>query len=104
MSAAYWFTTDCENGASEVLWEDGERVCRRTRRAGPDGVRQNVTLAPLALGELAQLVRDSLQIDHERVRPLIERLHEKTQGNPFFAIQFLTELADESLPVFNLRE
>ncbi len=63
-----------------------------------------MTLAPLALGELAQLVRDSLQIDHERVRPLIEVLHEKTQGNPFFAIQFLTELADESLLVFNLRE
>jgi predicted ATPase/signal transduction histidine kinase len=65
---------------------------------------QNVALAPLALGELAQLVRDSLRIDHERVRPLIELLHEKTQGNPFFAIQFLTELTDEGLLVFNLRE
>jgi predicted ATPase len=49
---------------------------------------QNVMLAPLAFGELAQLVRDSLQIDHEHVRPLIELPHEKTQGNPFFAIQF----------------
>jgi predicted ATPase len=65
---------------------------------------QNVMLAPLAFGELAQLVRDSLQIDHEHVRPLIELPHEKTQGNPFFAIQFLKELGDESLLVFSLRE
>ena len=49
MSAASWFNTDHENSASEVLWEDGERVCRRIHRAGPDGVRHEfVALLPAA--------------------------------------------------------
>ena len=49
MSAASWFTTDRENGASEVLWEDGERVCRRMQRAGPDGVTHEfIALLPAA--------------------------------------------------------
>ncbi len=65
---------------------------------------RNVALAPLAFGDLAQLVCDSLRIDSERAHPLIELLHEKTRGNPFFAIQFLRELADDGLIVFNSRE
>ena len=49
MSAASWFTTDRENGASEVLWEDGERVCRRIHRVGPDGVTHEfIALLPAA--------------------------------------------------------
>jgi predicted ATPase len=36
--------------------------------------------------------------------PLAELLHEKTEGNPFFAIQFLTNLAEEHLLEFDARE
>ena len=37
----------------------------------------------------------------ERARPLAQLVHEKTGGNPFFAIQFLTALADEGLLAFD---
>ena len=37
----------------------------------------------------------------ERARPLAQLVHEKTGGNPFFAIQFLTELAEEGLLAFD---
>ena len=36
-----------------------------------------------------------------RARPLAQLVHEKTGGNPFFAIQFLTALAEEGLLVFD---
>jgi predicted ATPase len=35
------------------------------------------------------------------VRPLAQLVHEKTGGNPFFAIQFISSLAEEGLPVFD---
>ena len=37
----------------------------------------------------------------ERARPLTQLVYEKTGGNPFFAIQFLTELAEEGLLAFD---
>jgi predicted ATPase/signal transduction histidine kinase len=37
VSVSSWFASDRENGAPEVLWEDGERVCRRMYRTGSDG-------------------------------------------------------------------
>ena len=37
----------------------------------------------------------------ERARPLAQLVHEKTGGNPFFAIQFLIALADEGLLAFD---
>ena len=36
-----------------------------------------------------------------RSRPLARLVHEKTAGNPFFAIQFLTALAEEGLLAFD---
>src|ERR1700677_3868148 len=33
-------------------------------------------------------------------RPLAQLVHEKTGGNPFFTIQFLSELAEEGLLTF----
>ena len=37
----------------------------------------------------------------ERARPLAQLVHEKTGGNPFFAIQFFTALAEEGLLAFD---
>ena len=60
-----------------------------------------IVLAPLAREDLARLIADSLRGESERATPLAQLVHEKTAGNPFFAIQFLSALADEGLFVFD---
>ena len=40
---------------------------------------------------------NALHCKGDSVQPLAELVHEKTGGNPFFAIQFLTALAEEGL-------
>src|SRR4029077_16572649 len=60
-----------------------------------------ITLAPLAYEDLRQLVADSLHCDRDRASSLTELIHEKTAGNPFFAIHFTTALADEGLFIFD---
>ena len=64
------------------------------------GQGANVTemmLSPLRSADLAQLVGDALHCSPERVRDLADLVHLKTHGNPFFAIQFLTNLEQEGL-------
>ena len=51
--------------------------------------------------DVGQLVADALHCEPERARPLAQLVHEKTGGNPFFAIQFFTALADEGLLAFD---
>jgi predicted ATPase len=66
------------------------------------GVRvQEIVLAPLGLDDVGRLVADALRCEPERPRPLAQLVHEKTGGNPFFAIQFLTALAEEGLLAFD---
>jgi PAS domain S-box-containing protein len=60
-----------------------------------------IVLAPLGLGEIGQLIADALRCEPERARPLAELVQEKTGGNPFFAIQFVTALVDEGLLAFD---
>jgi PAS domain S-box-containing protein len=60
-----------------------------------------ITLAPLAREHLGQLIADALRCETEHVVPLAELAHEKTGGNPFFAMQFLSSLAEESLITFD---
>ena len=48
-----------------------------------------------------ELLADALRCDPERAAPLAQLVHEKTGGNPFFAIQFLSALAEEELLVFD---
>ncbi len=62
---------------------------------------QEIMLVPLGLDDVGRLVADSLHCDEDSARPLAELVHEKTGGNPFFAIQFLTALAEERLLVFD---
>ena len=75
------------------------RIVEAIRKAGT-GLRE-VALAPLALDDVGSLIADSLYCDRERARPLAELVHKKTGGNPFFAIQFLTALAEEKLLAFD---
>src|SRR5580693_7627442 len=62
---------------------------------------QNIVLAPLSRENLAQLIADSVHCEPERVAPLAELVHQKTAGNPFFAIQFISALAEEGLLTFD---
>jgi predicted ATPase/signal transduction histidine kinase/ActR/RegA family two-component response regulator len=63
-------------------------------------VVRDIALAPLSLGDVTEFVTDTLRCEHASAAPLARLVHEKTLGNPFFAIQFLTELAEEGLLEF----
>ena len=54
-------------------------------------------LAPLSVEHLEHLLCDALRCGQVQIRPLAELVFRKTGGNPFFAIQFLTNLAEEGL-------
>jgi PAS domain S-box-containing protein len=76
---------------------------RRTLEAiGKAGARvQEIVLAPLGLDDVGQLVADALHCEREHAQPLAQLIHEKTGGNPFFAIQFFAALAEEGLLAFD---
>jgi predicted ATPase len=69
------------------------------RRAG--ATVQEIVLEPLTCEDLGRLIADSLHCKPERATPLAQVVHEKTAGNPFFAIQFLSALAEEGLLTFD---
>ncbi len=60
-----------------------------------------ITLGPLAGQYLEQLIADALRCEPGRAAPLAQLVHEKTGGNPFFAIQFMSSLAEEGLFTFD---
>src|SRR6185295_2788785 len=60
-----------------------------------------IVLTPLGLDDVGRLLAAALHCEPERARPLAQLVHEKTGGNPFFAIQFLTALAEEGLLAFD---
>src|SRR5215469_16617653 len=66
-------------------------------------VRQ-IVLAPLSFQDVDQFIGDSIHQDQARAKPLARLVHEKTAGNPFFTIQFLTELVEEHLLEFDPQE
>jgi predicted ATPase/signal transduction histidine kinase len=74
------------------------RTMAAIRDAG--GSVSHIEVAPLETGHLARLAADALHTDVSRVYPLAELLYEKTGGNPFFAIQFVTALGEEGLLTF----
>ncbi len=77
-------------------------LMRKLEAMGQAGaLLQNIVLAPLAREDLGQLIADSLHCECERVMPLAQLIYEKTTGNPFFAIQFITALAEEALLTFD---
>jgi predicted ATPase len=58
---------------------------------------REIVLAPLGLDDVGRLVTDALHCERDSAQPLAELMHQKTGGNPFFAIQFLRALAEEGL-------
>jgi len=82
---------------------DADHPLRRkldTLRATPTRV-QEIKLAPLAREDVGQLIADALHCGPQRAAPLAQLVHDKTGGNPFFAIQFLTSLVEEGLLAFD---
>jgi predicted ATPase len=74
------------------------RKLEAIRQAG--AIVQDIVVAPLAREDLRQLVADSLHCEPERAVALAQLVHEKTAGNPFFAIQFISALAEEGFLTF----
>src|SRR5215207_1187888 len=67
-----------------------------------NGTRVNeIVLSALAPADVCRLIARAVHAGEEHVRPLARLVVEKTGGNPFFTIQFLTELAAEALFSFD---
>jgi len=62
---------------------------------------QEISLAPLAREDLGRLIADTLGCTPGHAASLAQLVHEKTGGNPFFAIQFVSALAEEGLLRFD---
>ncbi len=78
------------------------RKLEAMRQAG--AILQDIVLGPLTWEDLGRLIADSVHSEPERITPLAQLIHEKTTGNPLFAIQFISALADEALLTFDYGE
>jgi len=75
------------------------RKLETIRKAG--AMVREIVLAPLSREDLERLIGDSLHCEPERTTPLSRLVQEKTAGNPFFSIQFISALAEEGLLTFD---
>jgi PAS domain S-box-containing protein len=60
-----------------------------------------IKLEPLDREHVGRLIADALGCEPASATPLSELVHAKTDGNPFFVLQFLQPLADEGLLAFD---
>ncbi|MGB3405575.1 MAG: AAA family ATPase [Microcoleaceae cyanobacterium] len=63
-------------------------------------VINTITLTPLHQNDLNKLIADTLHCSLQQASPLTEAVYQKTQGNPFFATQFLKALYEDKLIYF----
>jgi predicted ATPase/signal transduction histidine kinase/tRNA A-37 threonylcarbamoyl transferase component Bud32 len=61
----------------------------------------SITLSPLTLADLNQLVTETLHCQPSVAKPLAELIQRKTDGNPFFVNEFLKSLYTDGLLTFN---
>ena len=76
------------------------RTLETIRRAGNVPVR-DIVLKPLAPDDMERIVADTLHCERQQTQDLTALLWEKTDGNPFFTIQFISMLAEEGLLAFD---
>ncbi len=86
---------DNEVSAAHPLMRTFNAICQTTATV------RHIELVPLSLGDVTELVADTLRCQHPAAEPLARLVHQKTLGNPFFAIQFLTALREEHLLEFH---
>lgn len=82
---------DNEVGADHMLL----RMVTSVQQAGTPV--KEIALGPISPVDIGQLVADTLRCLPMRARRLAGLIHRKTGGNPFFAVQFLTNLSEEGL-------
>jgi PAS domain S-box-containing protein len=88
-------------------YRDNEVDSTHPLRRMLDAIRQagsqihQILLEPLTREDLEQLLVDTLHCEPGRITPLAQLVHAKTVGNPFFAIQFITALAEENFLSFD---
>src|SRR6266478_142847 len=88
-------------------YRDNEVDSFHPLRAKLDAIRKagapvhEIVLAPLTREDLAGLITGSLHCEPERATGLAALIHEKTAGNPFFAIQSISALVEEGLVAFD---
>jgi len=75
------------------------RKLQTIRQAG--AMVHDIVLAPLTRDDLEHLIADSLHCARAHARQLAGLVEEKTSGNPFFVIQFISALFEEGLLVFD---
>ena len=75
------------------------RTLDAIRKAGASV--QEIGLAPLTREDMGHLITDTLGCTSDDAAPLAQLVHEKTGGNPFFAVQFVSALAEEGLLRFD---
>ncbi|MBO3461087.1 trifunctional serine/threonine-protein kinase/ATP-binding protein/sensor histidine kinase [Aetokthonos hydrillicola Thurmond2011] len=62
-----------------------------------------ITLSPLSMETVNQLVADTLNCQLEMAQLLTQEVYQKTEGNPFFATQFLKALHEDNYIQFNFQ-
>jgi PAS domain S-box-containing protein len=76
-------------------------LMRKLEAIRATGRVQDIKLASLRTEHVEEIVADSLRCEAELAAPLASLVHAKTDGNPFFVIQFLHALAGEGLLAFD---
>jgi PAS domain S-box-containing protein len=90
-----------------VAYRDNEVASTHPLVSRLESIRQagakvgQITLSPLGREHLEKLVTDAFHCSATRAISLAQVLHEKTGGNPFFAVRFLSALAEEGLIAFD---
>jgi PAS domain S-box-containing protein len=69
------------------------------RKSG--AILHELVLAPLSVDDVGELIANAVHCEPRSASPLARLVHEKTAGSPFFAIQFLTTLAEQHLLAFD---
>ncbi|MBD1913194.1 MULTISPECIES: EAL domain-containing protein [unclassified Leptolyngbya] len=67
-----------------------------------EGIVHTLSLPLLSTASLNQLVADTLTCNLSLAQPLGTLIHQKTQGNPFFATQFLQALYQDGIITFDV--
>jgi len=62
---------------------------------------RDLVLGPLPEAHVSELVADTVHCSRAEAEPLAHLVREKTGGNPFFVIQFLTALHQQGLIIFD---
>ncbi len=58
---------------------------------------EQITVKPLAVDATAEFLANSLELDQQKIQPLVDVVVQKTGGNPFFTIEFIKSLKDKCL-------